>query len=69
MTERPAGYRPYAVPRRWTWTDGNGNRTHGIGLMHGQTCIAHLTPDEAIKLADRLVDMAERLTPKNNPKE
>ncbi|WPU08083.1 hypothetical protein SMD14_13005 [Pseudarthrobacter oxydans] len=55
------GYRPYLVPRMWSWKDTERNTTPGIGLFRGQELKAHLTPDEARALADKLHDMADNL--------
>ena len=54
--------RPYIsqlCPRDWHAPDGT--TVNGIGLMAGRKLLAHLTPDEALKLSDRLVDLAERI--------
>lgn len=53
--------RPYVTAKKWAWLEGAGVRTPGIGLMRGNAICAHLTPAEALALADRLVDMAEAL--------
>lgn len=37
------------------------NHVPGIGLFKGLRLIAHLTPSEAIDLANHLVDLAESL--------
>ncbi|MCQ1999539.1 hypothetical protein [Arthrobacter zhaoxinii] len=50
--------RPYVTVRRWEWRK-DGKRTEGIGLMHGASVCAHLTPDEARALADKLHDLAD----------
>lgn len=39
----------------------------GVGIYLGDDLVQFLTPDRAIKLADQLVDSAERSTRKENP--
>ncbi|WP_431710709.1 hypothetical protein [Glutamicibacter uratoxydans] len=47
---------------KYCWTDKRtGERTPGIVLSGAHGLAAHLTADEAIQLADQLVDLAERL--------
>ncbi|WP_104175515.1 hypothetical protein [Arthrobacter sp. Y81] len=52
--------RPYATFRRYTWRDTNGREVPGIGAYKGAKLIIHLTNDEALKLADQLVDLTEK---------
>ena len=52
--------RPKLTARKWEWRSPTGNIA-GIGLMRGYHLNAHLTPDEAITLANRLVDLAEQM--------
>ncbi|GAA1109967.1 hypothetical protein [Arthrobacter flavus] len=51
--------RPYIKARPWTWRDRDGNQTPGVALMHGGSVKAHLTPNEARALADRLHDLTD----------
>ncbi|WP_028280264.1 hypothetical protein [Arthrobacter sp. H5] len=51
--------RPYIKARTWTWRDRDGNQTPGIALMHGGSVKAHLTYAEALRMADRLVDLTD----------
>lgn len=54
--------RPSLNVRNWIWKDKARNETPGIGLLTwaGQLK-AHLTPDEARALADKLHDMADQM--------
>lgn len=52
--------RPFVTVRKWIWHQGQ-THTPGIGIMRGASVCAHLTPTEALALADHLVDMAEAL--------
>lgn len=45
----------------YTWRDPDGTQTPGIAIRHYSRIAAHLTPAEAIQMADRLVDLAERV--------
>jgi hypothetical protein len=54
--------RPYATFRRYTWLDRNGRKVPGIGAHKGGKLILHLTDEEALKLADKLVDLTEKQT-------
>ena len=45
----------------WQWKDRHGNATPGIALRKGRHVAAHLTPAEAIDLANRLVDLVETM--------
>lgn len=60
--------RPYITVRKRAWLDAGGTRTPGIGLMRGRTVCAHLTPSDALALADQIVDMAEALETKEKDK-
>lgn len=44
--------------RRYFWLDGD-DRIQGIGLMSDYGIKAHLTPDEAIQVANDIVDTLE----------
>lgn len=46
--------------RRHVWKNGN-QRIEGIALRSDSRLVAHLTPSEAYKLADRIVDAVEKL--------
>lgn len=52
--------RPYATFRRYTWRDTNGREVPGIAAHKGGKLILHLTDEEALKLADKLVDLTEK---------
>lgn len=54
------GFRPQAKLHKRPWLDKDGTRTPGIALMHGAKVIAHMTPDEARAIADRLHDYADQ---------
>lgn len=53
-------FRPHVTVHPYYWMHRNGTRVDGIGLFHGATIVAHLTDDEAIRLADLLVDLVEQ---------
>jgi len=60
--------RPYlSKVHSWQWRDQHGNATPGIALRKGQHIAAHLTPAEAIDLANRLVDLTEELEAQHVP--
>lgn len=50
--------RPYLTARPYTWKSKD-TETPGIGLMYGGQIRAHLTPEEARTLADRLHDLVD----------
>ncbi|WP_422757263.1 hypothetical protein [Paenarthrobacter sp. C1] len=54
MTNR----RPSIRVRKYTWRDQAGNETPGISLW-GRDLAAHLTYDEARRLADKLHDLVD----------
>jgi hypothetical protein len=54
--------RPYATFRRYTWRDRNGREVPGIGAYKGAKLVLHLTVEEALRLADQLVDLTEKQT-------
>jgi len=54
-------FRPTARARTYTWLDRDGTRTRGVALKHRDKILAHMTPEEARALADRLHDLADRL--------
>lgn len=56
MTRRPRIHRVH----RYDWRNGT-EATEGIVLHSGNRIVAHLTPSEAYKLANRIVDTAEKL--------
>jgi hypothetical protein len=47
----------------YTWHDRSGKAKPGVGIFVDRTLVQHLTADEAIALADQLVDAAEAGTP------
>lgn len=51
--------RPYLKARAYIWLDADGTGTPGVALMQGRTIRAHLTPDEARTLADRIHDLTD----------
>ena len=54
--------RPYFSHARInTWTNEDLTQTAGISIHKGADVVAHLTPDEAIELSNKLVDLAERI--------
>lgn len=53
--------RPSVRLGAYTWRDLDGSTTPGIALRHNKHVAAHLTPAEAMQMADRLVDLAERV--------
>lgn len=61
MTSRPYVSRV----RRWTWRNGQ-QHTDGIALCAGPRVVAHLTLSEAYKLANKIVDTAEKLEQEQN---
>lgn len=54
-------FRPYARIRKHIWRDQNGQEVPGIALYHGERIVIHMTPAEALQIADKLVDLAERI--------
>lgn len=56
-----AGFRPLAKVRKRDWLDHDGTRTPGIALMFGPKVLAHMTPDEARAMADKLHDYADQI--------
>ncbi|MFJ6453781.1 hypothetical protein [Paenarthrobacter sp. NPDC091669] len=54
--------RPHIRARKYAWKDKAGNETPGISLW-GRNLAAHLTYDEARRLADKLHDLVDA----NNP--
>jgi hypothetical protein len=61
--------RPFATLRKWIWKDGDRTQIPGIGIFHGDRLRAHLTPDEARKMADNLHDMADELQAQSEPRQ
>lgn len=59
--------RPHLTPRPYTWKAKDRTETPGIGLMYGNQIRAHLAPAEAYALANRLVDLADRLEADKEP--
>lgn len=54
--------RPYVKLRRWEWKEPRtSGGTHGIGIFRGQAILAHLTPEEARTMADKLHDYADQI--------
>lgn len=44
------------------WVDRDtGDRVPGVALMHGPKVLAHMTPDEARAMADKLHDYADHI--------
>jgi hypothetical protein len=58
--------RPYVIPKKYTWKSGDRTETPGIGLLYGTKIRAHLTAKEAYALADKLVDLADKLDATEN---
>jgi hypothetical protein len=56
--------RPQYVLRatEYTWHDRDGTPTPGVGLFVDHSIVQHLTPEQAIQLADQLVDAAETIS-------
>lgn len=52
--------RPFLEIRRYTWKAKDGTETPGVALKFGNQIKAHLTPEEAIRMADKLVDLSEQ---------
>ena len=50
--------------RTYTYKSKDGSGTEGIGLFKGRELAVHLTPSEAIELANTLVDEAEKFASK-----
>jgi hypothetical protein len=57
---------PYQViwAGNYLWRDlhGKGSNRPGVALLDDRRVIQHLTPEQAINLADQLVDAAEAAT-------
>lgn len=51
--------------RTYTYKSKDGLGTSGIGLFKGRELTAHLTPTEALDLANLLVDLAEKIEEPN----
>lgn len=45
--------------RRYKWLKNDGGTTEGIAIMRNRRLIAHLTPDEAIHVANQIIDTLE----------
>lgn len=52
--------RPYLKLMPHTWKAKDGTRTPGMALKYCGLVRAHLTPDEARTLADKLHDLADK---------
>lgn len=52
--------RPYLKIRRWTWLNDDGSKTPGVALHKTGEVLAHLTPEEARAVADKLHDYADQ---------
>lgn len=61
---RPRPYISRIEP--YYWMDGS-TRIDGIALRHGPRIIAHLKPEEALELSNRLVDLTEELEGRHDP--
>lgn len=61
MTTTKQSKRPYVQVRAYVWRDADGTPTPGISLRNGQRLAAHLTPTEAIAMANKLVDLTEQV--------
>ncbi|QHK18818.1 hypothetical protein GU243_02420 [Pseudarthrobacter psychrotolerans] len=61
--------RPWLLAKPVTWKARDQIRIPGIGLFRRDAMQAHLTPDEARALADRLHDMADRVDSATTSKE
>lgn len=48
--------------RRYNWLDGD-DRIQGIALMSNYRIRVHMTPDEAIQVANDIVDALEGVRP------
>lgn len=55
------GFRPKPTVRKRQWIDLDGSRTPGVAIMHAGKVLAHMNPDEARALADKLHDLADQL--------
>lgn len=44
--------------RRYNWFDGD-DRIEGLAIMSGRHIRVHMTPDEAIQVANNIVDTLE----------
>lgn len=51
--------RPYLTPHAVEWQSSDGTRQTGVALKHGSKVRACLTPDEAARLADSLIDLTD----------
>lgn len=52
--------RPFLTVRPYTWRAPDGTRTAGVALKRGGLIRAHMTPDEARVMADKLHDIADQ---------
>lgn len=60
--------RPYlSKVHTWYWKDQHGNSTPGVILRRGDKIVAHLKPEEALELSNRLVDLTEELEGRHDP--
>ncbi|WP_426986546.1 hypothetical protein [Pseudarthrobacter sp. Y6] len=51
--------RPKLSARPYVWKSKDGSGTPGVGLFQGGAVKAHLTPNEARTLADRIHDLTD----------
>jgi hypothetical protein len=64
---RPKARDGFLWAGNYTFHDRDGSRSIGVGLLSHQRLIQHLTPEQAINLADQLVDAAEAATRGDTP--
>lgn len=54
-------YRPKVKVRPRVWKNGDGTELPGVAIYGGAGLQAHLTPNQARAMADRLHDLADQL--------
>ena len=59
-------WRPSVHAKKYNWQTPQGETIPGIALMHRHKVLAHMTPEEARSMADKLHDMADRLEKEQN---
>ncbi|EZP62322.1 hypothetical protein [Micrococcus luteus] len=55
----------YSNIRPYPWRDKDDTTVPGIGIFKGSSLCLHLTEDEAIELANHLLDVIEKSRTKN----
>lgn len=54
-------WRPSAHAKKYNWLTPSGETIPGIAIMHRHKVLAHMTPEEAKAMADKLHDYADHI--------